>query len=107
MITLNKENVLKQVNEKLSRKVLSYGGSLLMVETHFKKGGIGELHSHKDHEQISYVVKGSLEVEVDGQRKVLQAGDSFYANRNVIHGVAILEDTLVLDVFAPIREEIL
>jgi quercetin dioxygenase-like cupin family protein len=105
MITLNRKVPLKQINEKLARKVLSYGGSLMMAETHFQKGGVGELHKHEGHEQLSYVAKGKLELELGGCKTVLQQGDSFYVDKNVLHRVVILEDAVVLDVFTPILED--
>ncbi len=103
------ENVkTKILDEKSSRKILGNGGSLMMAEVTFQKGGIGAVHNHTDHEQVSYIVKGSFEVSVGSDRQVLKAGDSFYAARNVDHGVIALEDaSVILDVFTPIREDFL
>lgn len=91
----------------VSRKVLGTGGSLMMVEVSFRKGGIGEVHHHEEHEQVSYIVKGSFEVSVGEDKSVLRAGDSFYAGLRVPHGVVALEDSIILDVFTPIRNEFL
>ncbi|SCY72716.1 Cupin domain-containing protein [Paenibacillus polysaccharolyticus] len=95
------------INETSSRKILGMGGTLMMVEVTFAKGGIGEVHSHDAHEQVSYIVKGSFEVQVGEETKVLQAGDSFYAGLNVPHGVRALEDAIILDVFTPFRQDFL
>lgn len=39
----NKETlVVKQVSDKVSRKVLCYSEALMMVEFCFKQGGVGE-----------------------------------------------------------------
>jgi quercetin dioxygenase-like cupin family protein len=97
----------KILDEKTSRKILGNGGSLMMVEVSFKKGGVGEPHSHTDHEQVSYIVKGSFEVTVGEDKQIMKVGDSFYAGKNVVHGVAALEDSIILDVFTPIREDFL
>ena len=105
MIAINRQIGLRQINEKLARKVLSHGGSLMMAETHFQKGGVGELHRHEDHEQVSYVVKGRLELELSGDKTVLGQGDSFYVGKNVLHRVVVLEDAIVLDVFTPILKD--
>lgn len=96
-----------QLDEKLSRKILGTGGKLMMVEVTFKKGGIGAVHAHTDHEQVSYIVSGSFEITVGTEKKVVYAGDSFYAGLNVPHGVEALEDAVILDVFTPIREDFL
>lgn len=104
---INKSLEPKQLDEKVSRKVLATGGTLLMAEVAFKKGGVGEVHAHEGHEQVSYIVKGSFEVTVGSETKIVSAGDSFYAGRNIPHGVTALEDSVILDVFTPIREDFL
>jgi quercetin dioxygenase-like cupin family protein len=95
------------LDEYSARKVLSNGGELMLVEITFSKGGVGALHSHSDHEQVSYIVKGSLEATVGAQTTVVTAGDSYYAGKNVPHGLKALEDSVVLDVFTPIRKDLL
>ncbi|MTI60844.1 MAG: cupin domain-containing protein [Firmicutes bacterium] len=107
MITINKEIELNQLEEKVVRKILVNGESLMMVEVYFKKGGIGQAHSHEEHEQASYVVDGSFEISCGDEKKVLKSGDSFYADKNVEHGVKALEDGVILDIFTPIREDFL
>ncbi|WP_128101167.1 MULTISPECIES: cupin domain-containing protein [Paenibacillus] len=93
------------INATSSRKILGMGGTLMMVEVSFAEGGIGEVHSHDRHEQVSYIVKGSFEVQVGEDTRILKAGDSFYAGYNVPHGVKALEDSIILDVFTPFRED--
>jgi quercetin dioxygenase-like cupin family protein len=107
MIVRSKSIEPKQLEEKVSRKILGTGGSLMMVEVSFKMGGVGEVHAHEGHEQVSYIVKGSFEIVVGAEKKVVTAGDSFYAGLNVPHGVTALEDSVILDVFTPIREDFL
>ena len=108
MIVHGNEVKPRILDEYSSRKILGTGGDLMMVEVTFKKDGIGTPHSHTDHEQVSYIAKGSFEVTYDKEVKVLKAGDSFYAGKNVIHGVKALEDgSVILDIFTPIREDFL
>ena len=105
---VNHESIeLKVLSEKVSRRMLGTGGSLMMVEVNFKKGGVGEVHSHDAHEQVSYIIRGSFEIVVGTEKRVVSAGDSFYAGLNVPHGVTALEDAAILDVFTPIREDFL
>ncbi len=107
MIVIN-ENVIPQIpDEGSSRKILGCGGSLMMVEVSVKKGNIGKAHSHDKHEQVCYIVKGSFEVTVGDETKILKQGDSFYCPFNAIHGVVALEDSIILDIFTPIREDFL
>ncbi len=107
MIINNESTKSKQLDEKVSRKILGTCGSLMMVEVIFKKGGVGEVHAHEGHEQISYIVKGSFEIVVGEEKKIVNEGDSFYAGFDVPHGVTALEDSIILDVFTPIREDFL
>ena len=107
MVIINKETDIQIIDEKSYRKILGSGGSLMMVEVHFKSGGLGVPHSHAEHEQVSYIVKGSFRVNVGGEEKILYQGDSFYAGKNVEHGVEALEDAIILDVFTPLREDFL
>lgn len=88
------------------RKILAADGSLMAVEFSFAKGAVGAPHSHP-HEQIGYIVKGSFEFVMDGQKDILHAGDSYYVKPNVVHGVVALEDGIIFDVFTPQREDFL
>jgi len=108
MIFKGSEAPVTILDEKAQRKMLAYGKDLMMVEVIFKKGGIGTPHAHTDHEQASYIVKGSFEVTIGKETKIVKAGDGFYAARNIMHGVVALEDdSRILDNFTPIREDFL
>jgi quercetin dioxygenase-like cupin family protein len=55
--------------------------------------------------QIGYVISGSFEVTCEGEKKILKAGDSYLIKPDQIHGVVALEDSKLLDVFTPMRED--
>ena len=96
------------VSPEVSRKLLGCGDSLMLVEVKFKKGGVGKPHSHDDHEQVSYIARGSFKVTLGDEELTLKTGDSFSAAKNVTHGVIALEDdSVIVDVFTPIRDEFL
>jgi quercetin dioxygenase-like cupin family protein len=95
------------VDDKVSRKLLVYGGSLMMTEVRFKKGGVGAPHLHTDHEQVSRVIAGSFEATIGDKTAVLRPGDGFYAAQGIIHGVVALEDSVILDIFTPVRADFL
>jgi quercetin dioxygenase-like cupin family protein len=92
------------VAEGVMRKVLAYDGKLMSVEFKFAKGSVGAVHHHP-HEQIGYVVKGSLELEMNGSKQVIEAGDTYYVEPNVPHGVIALEEAVVVDLFTPHRQD--
>lgn len=107
MISLYQDIVEEAVNEKVTRKILNHSPALMVVQVRFQAGGIGEPHSHAEHEQIGYIIKGRFEVTVGDEKQILVAGDSFYAGRNVMHGVVALEDSILLDIFTPRRDDFL
>ena len=106
-MTFDAEKIsLVELNPLMSRRVLSSTEDLMLVEVHFKKGGVGEAHAHSKHEQVSYILKGSFEVEIGGERKTLKAGQGFAASRNAPWGSGP-EDSVILDVFSPARKDFL
>ncbi len=107
MYVENKNILPEPAGEGTVRKILAYAPNLMTVELEFKKGAVGAKHSHP-HEQIGYVVSGSLVYHEEGQEdKVLTAGDTYYVPSMVVHGIEALEDTKLLDIFTPMREDFL
>ena len=91
--------------EGVERKLLGHGGTLMMTEVTFKKDSRGSIHSHP-HEQVSYISQGSFEFNLNGEIQVVVKGDSIYIPSNTLHGVKALEDnSIILDVFTPQRED--
>ena len=66
--------------------------------------GKGTSHSHP-HEQLVYVVSGRIQFVGDGKTIELRSGDSVIVKGNVEHWAAALEDSEVLDVLTPYRED--
>ncbi len=95
------------LDDKVSRRILQSGDSLMLVEFKFRQGGVGAVHSHADHEQVGYIIKGRFEVTLGEETRVIGAGDSYYAAHNVPHGVVALEDGVIVDAFTPVREDFL
>jgi len=105
MYTENKNVAAKDLGGGVKRKVLSYSKNLMACELTFEKGAVGAPHSHP-HEQIGYIISGKLVYQEAGQAdKILETGDTYYVAPNVVHGVQILEDTKLLDIFTPMRED--
>ena len=98
------EKVRKEaLNEKISRKVI-WGEKITMAQLFIAKGGVVPLHHHEN-EQFSSVLAGTLRFELEGQEIVARQGDVLHIPSNVPHRVVALEDSLVLDVFSPIRAD--
>ena len=94
----------EDVDKGMKRKIMAYDDKLMVVKVEFEKGGIGVLHQHY-HSQITHVESGKFEVQINGEKKVLAAGDAFYIPPNVLHGAVCLEAGVLIDVFSPMRED--
>lgn len=97
---------LEKVAPGVTRQIMGYDSDIMLVVVNFESGAIGYKHKHPHH-QVSYVVEGKFEVEIDGLKKVLCKGDSFLAPPDVEHGVICLEKGALLDAFSPLREDFL
>lgn len=86
------------------RRILAYTDGLMCVENHFEEGAVGALHHHP-HTQITYVVSGRFEFEIDGVKKVVKQGDSMLKMNGIEHGCVCLEKGILLDIFTPMRED--
>lgn len=67
-------------------------------------GAVVPAHAH-DHEQVSYVVRGALRFVVAGEETVVRSGEALQIPSRAEHRVDALEDTEVIDVFSPIRQD--
>jgi quercetin dioxygenase-like cupin family protein len=89
------------------RRVLSYGGRLMLVQFSFKAGVASLEHSHP-HEQIGYVVSGEIDVVTEGAEPVrLTSGGSYYVPSNVRHYIRTILPSVLIDAFTPVRDDFL
>ena len=100
----NKEIPWEEVDKGMKRKIMAYDDKLMVVKVEFEKGGVGALHQHY-HSQITHVESGKFEVQINGEKRILVAGDAFYIPPNVMHGAVCLEAGVLIDVFSPMRED--
>ena len=90
--------------EGVVRRVLAYSDDLMVVENTFEKGAVGSLHHHP-HTQITDVVSGEFEFEIDGVKKIVKKGDTMLKMNDVVHGCVCLEAGVLLDIFNPYRKD--
>ncbi len=86
------------------RKTLVYNNNMMLCYFSLDKNSYIPLHSHKEH-QIGYVITGKLQFETEKGNTVVGAGDSYVFESNEKHGATILEDSEVIDVFSPSRDD--
>jgi quercetin dioxygenase-like cupin family protein len=87
----------------IARKIIT-GERAMVAQVFIAKGGIVPRHQHES-EQITCILEGALEFEIEGRRIVVRAGEVLHIPSNVPHAAVALEDTLDLDIFSPIRTD--
>lgn len=93
-----------QAGPGVVRRVLAYSKDLMFVENTFEEGAVGSLHHHP-HTQITYVVSGEFEFNIDGEKKTVRAGDTMLKLDGVEHGCVCRKAGILLDIFNPMRED--
>jgi quercetin dioxygenase-like cupin family protein len=96
----------RQALAGIGQKTLVYGDKTLMVEFRLQTGAALPLHSHP-HEQIGYLVKGRLRLTIGADIHEVLPGDSWCIPGDVLHCAEIIEESVAVEVFAPVREEYL
>lgn len=99
-----KDIVPEDNGQGVVKRVLAYSDDLMVVENTFKKGAVGAMHHHP-HTQITYVVSGKFEFNIDGEKHIVTKGDTLLKTDGVEHGCVCLEDGVLLDTFTPYRED--
>ena len=95
----------ERVNEKIERRIVA-GKHGMVVWWKMKAGAHAAPHRHP-HEQIVWMLKGRMDFRIGSERRSMTAGDVAVIPGNVEHEGFFAEDTEVIDVFAPPREDFL
>ncbi|AJD92229.1 cupin [Jeotgalibacillus malaysiensis] len=89
-----------------NRTLLNVDGSLMLVEVELEKDFHSDVDQHVE-EQLSYILKGKVEFEVNGQKTLLEEGEVQFIPSNEPHRVKVLDQCTILDVFTPLRADLL
>ncbi len=94
----------KNVIDGITLKSVS-GSSTMMTFFDFEPGAVIPSHNHP-HEQITYVIEGEIEMIVNGEAKLLKAGDGVVIMPDQEHSAKILsKPAKAVDAWYPIRED--
>ena len=77
---------------------------MTIARLEIQEGAVVPEHSHVN-EQVTMVERGALKFSIEGQEQIVRAGEVLVIPPNAPHGVVALEDTVVVDLFAPARED--
>lgn len=100
------DNNYRQALAGVSYKTLVHGDRTSLSEFHLAKDSIIPEHSHH-HEQIGYMISGRMNFIIEDQSYETLPGNSWCIPAYVKHSVKVLEDSVVIEVFSPVREEYL
>ena len=61
---------------------------------------------HHPHQQITWVVSGAMEFDLNGDKRVLRAGDGVLIPPDVPHSAVVLDEPCrAIDAWHPVRED--
>ncbi len=106
MFAKKSQNNFQDVAAGIALKTIAYGDKTLMCEFKLKKGHLLPMHSHP-HEQTGLVIAGKIILQIGKDKYEAEPGDSWCIAGNIEHGAEIIEDTTVIEVFSPVREDYL
>jgi quercetin dioxygenase-like cupin family protein len=95
----------ERLADNIMRRMI-VGTREMLVRWEFKKGALAARHSHP-HEQIVVMVRGRLRLVVGDDETVMGPDDIVVIPPQVPHAAEALEDTVVIDIFSPPREDFL
>ncbi|HJP21145.1 MAG TPA: cupin domain-containing protein [Alphaproteobacteria bacterium] len=91
----------------IMKRRFAWGERLMVAQIEMFAGGHVPQHRH-DNEQITNVLEGRLEFRFgeDGSDvRIVGTGDSVVIPSNLPHEVTVLEDTKVIELFSPPRQD--
>lgn len=93
----------ERLNPLVIRKAI-HGQNMTIARFELRKDAVVPEHSHVN-EQVSMVQRGALRFVIDGREQTVRAGGCVVIPPHAVHRVDALEDSEVLDVFSPARED--
>jgi unsaturated pyranuronate lyase len=91
------------LNPLLSRQTV-HCDRITIARLTLKKGALVPRHQHEN-EQVTNLESGRLRFIFDDGETILEKGDSLQIPSHAAHSVEALEDSVALDLFAPVRED--
>jgi quercetin dioxygenase-like cupin family protein len=106
MFTKHNRDGYREALPGIRIKTLCYGDRTLMTEFQMDAGSALPMHGHA-HEQTGYLVRGHVVLTIGAVSHDVGPGDSWCIGADVEHGAQILEDSVAVEVFSPVREDYL
>lgn len=96
----------KNILPGIDIKTTVHGEKTLMAEFSMEKGSILPAHSHI-YEQAGYLVYGKIVLTIGSEKFEADPGDSWCVGSDVVHSAEVIEDSVAIEIFSPVREDYL
>jgi quercetin dioxygenase-like cupin family protein len=106
MFSAKNDSALKILREGIRFKTVAAGDKTHLAEFHRAKGTVIPEHAHPQ-EQTGYLVSGRLTFRIEDETFEVRPLDGWNIGGGIPHGVDTLEDSVVIEVFSPPREDYL
>ncbi len=90
----------------VSRATLVHGDQTLLAEFQLTRGHSVPRHAHPQ-EQTGYLVSGRLALTIGDETFDVHPGDGWCVAAGLEHGAEIIEDSVAVEAFSPVREDYL
>ena len=102
---------MQQINDITPREFIPgffgrfiHGSQSTLSIVDIKMGSRLQEHRHV-HEQITYVVDGTLDMTIGGEKFLMKAGSVHVISSNTPHSAFAVTDCKVIDAFSPARDD--
>ena len=106
MFTKQSDTGYRPLVDGAEMKTLAHGEKTLLAKFHLKQGAGIPMHDHI-YEQTGFMLSGRMRFFIGDETFECEPGDSCCIPGDVVHGVEVLEDSVVVEVFSPVREDYL
>ncbi len=107
---MTEDKTVKKVSSKTSptgemgQKYLVDGKSVSMRMWDGQEPGDSKPEAKRDYETVGYVIEGRAELHLEGQKILLEPGDSWLVPKNASHTYNILEAFTAIEATSPLAE---
>jgi len=104
MFTKNNTRNFKPLIPGVKMRPLAWEEKTLLCEFQLEKGNKIPPHQHP-YEQTGLLLTGKLNFRINNEWHLAESGDSWSIPENVEHEVEILENSVIVELFSPVRED--
>lgn len=105
MFTKSSSDGYRSTIKGIMQKTLVYGKHTLMAELRLSKGTRLPTHRHPN-EQTGFLVSGRTRLFINDDAYDCHPGDSWCIPGNAAHGTFAIKDSVIIEVFSPVREDL-